>query len=81
MIACTKNGYPILPEHDHESAAYVAYNHFNQQLYQRGINTEIGVVKNHNGPFVACLGNLKGYYGGAEIETGGDCVLMKVYID
>lgn len=81
MIACTKNGYPILPEHDHESSAYIAYNSFNDQLYDRGISTEVGVVKNHNGPFVACLGNLTGYYGGAETETGGDCVLMKVYVD
>ena len=81
MIACTKNGYPILSEHEHESSAYIAYNHLNDQLYKRGIGTEIGVVKNHNGPFVACLGNLDGFYGGAEVETGGDCVLMKIYIE
>jgi len=81
MIACTKNGYPILPEHDHESSGYIAYNVMNQQLENLGIDTEVGVVKNHSGPFIACLGNLDGVYGGSEIETGGDCCLMKIYID
>lgn len=81
MIACTKNGYPILPEHDHESSGYIAYNAMNLQLESLGIETEVGVVKNHNGPFVACLGNLDGVYGGSEIETGADCCLLKLYID
>lgn len=81
MIACTKNGYPILPEHDHESSGYIAYNVMNQQLESLGIETEVGVVKNHNGPFIACLGNLDGVYGGSEIETGADCCLIKIYMD
>lgn len=81
MIACTKNGYPILPEHDHESSGYIAYNHMNDQLQSMGIETEVGVVKNHNGPFIACLGNAENLYGGNQIETGGDCVLMKIYTD
>jgi hypothetical protein len=81
MIACTKNGYPMLPDHDHESVGYIAYNHLNDSLQSLGIETEVGVVKNHNGPFVACLGNLDGYYGGYQMETGGDCVLIKLYLD
>lgn len=80
MIACTKNGYPILPEHDHESSGYIAYNVLNQSLENLGIETEVGVVKNHSGPFIACLGNLDGYYGGNQVETGGDCVLMRIYL-
>ena len=81
MIACTKNGYPILPKHDHESVGYIAYNHLNDQLQAKGIETEVGVVKNHSGPFIACLGNLDGYYGGNQIETGGDCIKMKIYLN
>ncbi len=81
MIGFIKNGCPILPEHDHESAAYVAYNRLNQRLEESGISVETGVVKNHNGPFVACLGNRDGYYGGNQIETGGDCVLMRIYVN
>ncbi|MGN0295321.1 MAG: hypothetical protein ACI4D3_15090 [Lachnospiraceae bacterium] len=81
MISCVKNGYPILPEHEHESAGYVAYNRLNQSLEQAGVETEVGVVKNHNGPFIACFGNRDGYYGGNEVETGGDCVLLRLYLD
>lgn len=81
MIACTKNGYPILPKHDHESVGYIAYNHLNDQLQAKGIETEVGVVKNHSGPFIACLGNLDGYYGGNQVETGGDCIAMKIYLN
>ena len=81
MIACTKNGYPMLPEHDHESSGYIAYNALNQTLEQKGISTETGVVKNHNGPFTACLGNYQGYYGGDKVETGGDCVLLRLYLE
>lgn len=80
MISCEKNGYPILPEHEHESAGYVAYNQLNQNLEKAGVETEVGVVKNHNGPFVACLGNREGYFGGNEVETGGDCVLLQIYL-
>lgn len=81
MVACTKNGYPILPEHDHESEGYIAYSYMNEQLEHMGVETEIGVIKNHNGPFIACLGNLDGCYGGNQIETGGDCVAMKIYLN
>lgn len=81
MISCVKNGYPILPEHEHESAGYVAYNRLNQSLEQAGVETEVGVVKNHNGPFIACFGNRDGYFGGNEVETGGDCVLLRLYLD
>lgn len=81
MIACTKNGYPMLPEHDHESSGYIAYNALNQTLEQKGISTETGVVKNHNGPFTACLGNYQGYYGGDKVETGGDCILLRLYLE
>ncbi len=80
MVACVKNGYPMLPEHDHESEGYIAYNHMNQQLEKLGIETEVGVVKNHNGPFTACLGNYNGLYGGEKVETGGDCVLIRLYL-
>ena len=58
-----------------------AYNHLNDQLQAKGIETEVGVVKNHSGPFIACLGNLDGYYGGNQIETGGDCIAMKIYLN
>lgn len=81
MIACVKNSYPILPEHEHESEAYIAYNQLNLRLEQEGIVLENGVVKNHNGPFIACLGNRDGYYGGNQIETGGDCVCLRLYLD
>lgn len=81
MIACVKNGYPMLPEHDHESVGYVAYNHMNQQLEKLGIETEVGVVKNHNGPFTACLGNYSGLYGGEKTETGGDCIQINLYLE
>jgi len=81
MIAFTKNGYPILPKHDHKAAGYHAYNQLNDTLEGLGVSTEIGVIKNHNGPFIACLGNLDGYYGGYEVETGGDCVRMDIHLN
>ncbi|MFT3952549.1 MAG: hypothetical protein QM689_11505 [Oscillospiraceae bacterium] len=81
MIAFAKNGYPLLPEHDHECVGYVAYNELNNALADLGIYTEIGVIKNHSGPFCACLGNRDGLYGGYRIETGGDCVRMDIYLD
>ncbi|MCD7982482.1 MAG: hypothetical protein LUF32_09305 [Clostridiales bacterium] len=80
-IACTKNGYPILPEHEHESSGYIAYNVMNLTLDSLGIETEVGVVKNHNGPFIACLPNLDGVYGGNQVETGADCCLIRLYVD
>jgi hypothetical protein len=80
MLAVSKNGYPLLKDHDHESEAYVAYNQLNQNLAALGIEVETGVVKNHSGPFVACLGNYDSYYGGNQIETGGDCISIRFYI-
>ena len=81
MLAFGKNGYPLMKEHEHSSAGYHAYNQLNQNLEDLGVSTEIGVIKNQSGPFVACLGNLEGYYGGYQIETGGDCVRMDVYLE
>ena len=81
VISCVKNGYPILKEHDHESKAYVAYDQLNQSLEKKGIDTEVGVVKNHSGPFTACFGNLDGYYGGERVETAGDCTLIRIYLN
>ncbi len=81
MIAFAKNGYPLLPEHDHESEGYIAYNRLNQTLEESGVHTETGVVKNHSGPFTACLGNRDGYYGGNQVETGGDCVEIRLYLE
>lgn len=81
LLAYAKNGYPLLPEHDHESAGYHDYNQLNRALAAAGVMTEIGAVKNHNGPFVACLGNVDGYYGGYQVETAGDCVRIDLYLN
>ncbi len=81
MISCSKNGYPILRGHIHDVDGYISYNHMNDELEERGISTEVGVVKNHNGPFVACLGNLDGVYGGYQVETDGDCSLIRIYLE
>jgi hypothetical protein len=81
MLAYGKNGYPLLKEHEHESAEYVAFNVMNHKLESKGIATELGVVKNHNGPFVAGLGNRDGIYGGSQKETGGDCVRIDIICD
>lgn len=81
MLATVKNGAPILPEHTHGGEDYIAYNTLNQNLEAIGVSTEVGVVKNHNGPFIACLGNRNGYYGGPEVETGNNCVTMRLYLN
>lgn len=81
MIAFAKNGYPLLAEHDHTAQGYIDYNRLNKNLETQGVLTEVGVVKNHSGPFVACLGNLNGYYGGYQVETAGDCVAIRLYVD
>lgn len=78
MIAYGKNGYPVLAKHDHESKEYVAFNKMNKNLAAKGVVTEEGVVKNHNGPFIAGLGNRDGMYGGYQKETGGDCVKINI---
>lgn len=81
MISCVKNGYPVLPEHDHESEGAVSYNQLNLNLEELGVSTSVGEVKNDKGPFVACLGNLSGVFGGYQQETGGDCVRIDIYLD
>lgn len=80
MLATVKNGAPILPNHTHDGEDYIAYNTLNQSLEAAGVSTEVGVVKNHNGPFIACLGNRSGYYGGPEVETGNNCVTLRLYL-
>ena len=42
---------------------------------------DLGVVKNHSGPFVAALGDCDGYYGGYQMETSGDCIQMDIYLN
>lgn len=81
MIAYGKNGYPLLAEHDHVHDGYVDYNHLSLVLHEAKVPTKVGTVKNHSGPFVACLGNLEGYYGGYQVETGGDCVRIDLYLE
>ncbi len=81
MLACVKNGYPIMPKHDHESEGSVSYNHLSDRLDELGVTSSIGAVKNDKGPFVACLGNLSGVFGGYQIETGGDCIRLDIYLD
>ena len=81
MIASVKNGYPIMPKHDHESEGSIAYNHLSDNLDELGVTSSIGAVKNDKGPFVACLGNLSGVFGGYQIETGGDCIRLDIYLD
>ena len=78
IIAYGKNGYPVLPAHDHESREYVAFNRLNRSLAEQGVVMEEGVVKNHNGPFIAGLGNREGMYGGYQKETGGDCIRLNI---
>jgi hypothetical protein len=80
ILAPSKNGMPLLQEHEHESSGYVNYNQLNARLQQKGVDSAIGLVKNHSGPFVAGLPNLEGVYGGYQQETGGDCVRMAVYL-
>lgn len=80
MLATVKNGAPILAEHVHDDVGYIAYNTLNDNLEDIGVSTEVGVVKNHNGPFIACLGNRSGYYGGNQVETGNNCVTMRLYL-
>jgi hypothetical protein len=80
MVATVKNGAPILADHVHDDAGYIAYNTLNETLEALGVSTEVGVIKNHNGPFIACLGNRSGYYGGNEVETGNNCVTLRLYL-
>ncbi len=81
VLAVSKNGYPLLPEHDHDLEGNVDYNIFNQNAKALGFETEIGLVKNVSGPFVAALANLDGVYGGYRNETSGDCIRVDLYVD
>ena len=62
VIAASKNGYPLLPDHDHDLEGNVDYNTFNANALAKGFETEIGLVKNVSGPFIAGLANLDGLY-------------------
>ncbi|MCF0120172.1 MAG: hypothetical protein HUJ65_00920 [Oscillospiraceae bacterium] len=79
ILGISKNGYPQLWEHDHETAGAVRYNLLNSKLYALGFETEVGVVQNVTGPFTACLPNCDGSYGGYQITTGGSCSIIKIY--
>ena len=81
VLAYSKNGAPLLPEHDHESPAYISGNILKDALKELGLDPQVGTVKNHSGPFVAALGNCAGFYGGYQTETAGDCVRMDIYVD
>lgn len=81
VLAVSKNGYPLLPEHNHDLEGNVDYNIFNQNATALGFETEIGLVKNVSGPFVAALANLDGTYGGYRNETSGDCIRIDLYVD
>lgn len=81
VLAVSKNGYPLLPEHDHGLDGNVDYNIFNQNALDKGFETEIGLVKNVSGPFIAALANLDGVYGGYRNETSGDCIRIDFYVD
>lgn len=81
VIAVSKNGYPLLPDHDHDLEGNVDYNTFNANALAKGFETEIGLVKNVSGPFIAGLANLDGVYGGYRNETSGDCIRVDLYVD
>lgn len=82
VLAVSKNGYPLLPEHDHEMEGNVNYNTFNQNVNAAGYSVkEMGIVKNVSGPFVAGLADLDGVYGGYRNETSGDCIRIDLYVN
>ena len=66
---------------DADGRLIMEYNQLNVKLEELGISTSVGEVKNDKGPFVACLGNLSGVFGGYQQETGGDCVRLDIYLD
>jgi hypothetical protein len=80
ILAPSKNGAPLLREHEHESGGYIDYNQLNKRLNALGMKTAIGLVKNHSGPFVAALPNLEGVQGGYQVETAADCVRVDIYL-
>ena len=81
VLCVSKNGYPLLPEHNHSMEGNVDYNLFNTNAKAAGFDTEIGLVKNVSGPFIAGLSNLDGSYGGYRNETSGDCIRIDLYVD
>ena len=80
ILAYSKNGAPLLPDHEHESAGYIRYNTLHSALEELGMEVDLGIVKNHSGPFAVCLGNCPGYYGGYQQETAGDCIQIALYL-
>ena len=81
ILAVSKNGYPLLPRHDHDMEGSVDYNLFNHRITAEGFESKIGIVHNVSGPFVAGLANLDGVYGGYRNETNGDCVRIDLFVD
>ena len=81
ILAVSKNGYPLLPEHDHDLEGHLDYNLFNHNAAALGFESKIGIVKNVSGPFIAGLPNLDGIYGGYHCETAGDCVRIDLYVN
>lgn len=82
ILAYAKNGSPLLPDHEHESEGYVRSTPLRDYLKDLGMEEiDLGVVKNHSGPFVAALGDCDGYYGGYQMETSGDCIQMDIYLN
>lgn len=80
ILAVSKNGYPLLPDHDHDLEGHIDYNLFNHNAESLGFGSKIGIVKNVSGPFIAGLPNLDGVYGGYHCETAGDCVRIDLYV-
>lgn len=82
VLAYAKNGSPLLPDHEHDCEGYVRSTPLRDYLKDLGMEEiELGVVKNHSGPFVAALGDCDGYYGGYQMETSGDCIQMDIYLN
>ena len=80
ILAYSKNGAPLLPDHEHDCDGYISSNPVKDMLKGLGLEPKLGTVKNHSGPFVAALGNCTGYYGGYQMETSADCVRMDIYL-
>lgn len=81
IIAVSKNGFPLLPVHDHDMEGSVDFNLFNHNINEAGFESRIGIVHNVSGPFVAGLANLDGIYGGYRNETNGDCIRIDLFVD
>ena len=82
VLAVSKNGYPLLPEHDHHMDGNVDYNTFNKNVNAAGYAVrDMGLVKNVSGPFIAALADFDGVYGGYRNETSGDCIRIDLYVN